>query len=278
MSEINSNKQSTFIVLAIVAVLGLGIGTYFYRQSTSLPENEKSLVDSLRKDDQNSMMGYDQNQDQSINIGGADNQVDQYNDNADADGTEQATQNSDNIQNMNMNDATSKTQTPKPEMLIDKTKQYTAVLKTSEGDITVKLNADSAPNTVNNFVYLARRNYYSDTIFHRVMKGFMIQGGDPLGNGTGGPGYEFDDEPFTGEYKRGTIAMANAGANTNGSQFFIMHADYPLPKNYIIFGSVTEGLDVVDKIATAEVRDSGFGEVSTPVKPVKVTSVTIEEK
>lgn len=273
MDEINSNKQTIFIVVAIVAVLALGLGTYIYRNTTSLPEDEKNLVNSL-KDGEKSMMGYDQNQDKSLKIDGADNQVDKYN----ADDSEQAVKNSDNIKDMNMNDAASKTQTPKPEMLIDKTKQYNAVLKTSEGDIKIKLNADTTPVTVNNFVYLAKRNYYNDTIFHRVIKGFMIQGGDPLGNGTGDPGYRFDDEPFTGEYKRGTIAMANSGPNTNGSQFFIMHADYPLPKNYVIFGEVTEGIDVVDKIAQAPVKDSGFGEVSTPVKPVKVTAVEIQEQ
>jgi len=166
----------------------------------------------------------------------------------------------------------------KPTMQIDVNKTYTAMMKTSEGAITIELNAKDAPNTVNNFVYLARNNFYDGTIFHRVIKGFMIQGGDPQGDGTGGPGYKFDDEPFTGEYTKGTIAMANAGPNTNGSQFFIMHADYPLPKSYIIFGRVTGGLDVVDKIAEAPVALSAQGENSSPVAPVKVESVTISEK
>jgi cyclophilin family peptidyl-prolyl cis-trans isomerase len=106
----------------------------------------------------------------------------------------------------------------------------------------------------------------------------MIQGGDPEGTGMGGPGYKFDDEPFTGEYTRGTIAMANSGPNTNGSQFFIMHADYGLPKSYVIFGKVTKGLDVVDKIAEAPVSAGMSGENSTPVEPVKVESVTITEQ
>ncbi len=166
----------------------------------------------------------------------------------------------------------------KPSMQIDVNKTYTALMKTSEGDITIELNAKGAPNTVNNFVYLAKNNFYDGTKFHRAIKGFMIQGGDPSGDGTGGPGYKFDDEPFTGEYTRGTIAMANAGPNTNGSQFFIMHADYGLPKNYIIFGHVTAGLDVVDKIATAPVTMSAHGENSQPVAPVKIESVTISEK
>lgn len=165
-----------------------------------------------------------------------------------------------------------------PVMLIDKNKTYTATLNTTAGAITISLNAAATPITVNNFVFLAKKNFYDNTIFHRVINGFMIQGGDPKGDGTGGPGYKFDDEPFTGEYTRGTIAMANAGPNTNGSQFFIMHADYPLPPNYVIFGKVTVGLDVVDKIATAPVTVSAMGEESQPVNPVKVLSVEIIEK
>lgn len=166
----------------------------------------------------------------------------------------------------------------KPTMQIDVNKTYTALMKTTAGDITIELNAKDAPNTVNNFVYLAKNKFYDGTIFHRTIKGFMIQGGDPEGTGMGGPGYKFDDEPFTGEYTKGTIAMANSGPNTNGSQFFIMHADYPLPKNYVIFGKVTAGLEVVDKIAEAQVRASNQGEMSTPVDPVKIESVTITEK
>ena len=165
-----------------------------------------------------------------------------------------------------------------PEMQIDISKTYSATLKTSEGNIVVMLTAKETPKTVNNFVALARNNFYNNTIFHRIIKGFMIQGGDPKEDGTGGPGYQFADEPFTGSYTRGTIAMANAGPNTNGSQFFIMHADYDLPKNYVIFGKVTQGLDVVDKIATAPVTMSPQGEESKPVTPVTVTSVEISEK
>jgi cyclophilin family peptidyl-prolyl cis-trans isomerase len=165
-----------------------------------------------------------------------------------------------------------------PPMIIDKTKSYTAVLKTTEGDITVQLNASKVPVTVNNFVTLAKKGFYNNTIFHRAIKGFMIQGGDPKGDGTGGPGYTFADEPFDDEYKRGTIAMANAGPDTNGSQFFIMHQDYDLPPNYTIFGKVVSGIEVVDKIAEAQVSTSETGEKSKPVNPVKVTSVEISEK
>ena len=171
-----------------------------------------------------------------------------------------------------------KTNTPPP-VTIDQNKTYTATLKTSEGDIVVTLYADKTPITVNNFVSLAKEGFYDNTMFHRVMKDFMIQGGDPNGDGTGGPGYKFDDEPFEGEYTRGTIAMANSGPNTNGSQFFIMHKDYPLPKNYVIFGKVSEGIDIVDKIAEAPVKaNPQTGEVSTPVDPVTVNKVEITEK
>lgn len=163
-----------------------------------------------------------------------------------------------------------------PAVSIDSAKQYAAVLHTTEGDITIALAAKATPKTVNNFVFLAREGFYDGVIFHRTIKGFMIQGGDPTGTGMGGPGYTFADEPFSGEYKRGTVAMANAGPDTNGSQFFIMHADYALPPNYVIFGQVTDGLDVVDKIATAPTQPGGEG--STPASPVSITGVDVAEK
>lgn len=163
-------------------------------------------------------------------------------------------------------------------MDIDKSKKYTATLKTTAGDIVIELNTQQTPITANNFITLAKKNFYNNTIFHRVIKGFMIQGGDPKGNGTGGPGYKFNDEPFEGEYTRGTIAMANAGPNTNGSQFFIMHQDYALPKNYVIFGKVVQGLEVVDAIANSEVETSSSGESSKPVKPTVVQTVVINEQ
>lgn len=169
-------------------------------------------------------------------------------------------------------------ETPMPTVEINQNKIYFAVLKTTIGDIKIELNTKKTPITSGNFITLAQKNFYNNTIFHRVIKGFMIQGGDPKGDGTGGPGYKFNDEPFEGEYTRGTVAMANAGPNTNGSQFFIMHADYQLPKNYVIFGKVVEGLDVVDKIATAPVTTSPSGESSKPITPVKINTVEIVEK
>jgi len=169
---------------------------------------------------------------------------------------------------------------PTPKMTIDEEKIYTAVLKTSEGDITIKLYADKTPKTVNNFVSLAKRNIYNGTVFHRVIKGFMIQGGDPNGDGTGGPGYTIDDEPFEGEYVRGIVAMARTPKpNSAGSQFFIIHEDSKtLKKDYTIFGEVTEGMDVVDKIAEAEVTENATGDMEKPVNPVKIESVEITEE
>ncbi len=161
-------------------------------------------------------------------------------------------------------------------MEFDTTKQYTAVLHTDKGDIEIALNKGQTPNTVKNFVDLAQKKFYDGTIFHRVIKDFMIQGGDPEGNGTGGPGYRFDDESFAGEYTRGTVAMANAGPNTNGSQFFIMHADVPLPKNYTIFGHVVKGIEVVDAIANSQVSMSPSGEPSQPVVPTVVKNVDVK--
>ena len=159
-----------------------------------------------------------------------------------------------------------------PAMAIDPAKKYTAKIETTAGTMDAEFFTDDAPNTVNNFVFLARDGYYEDVIFHRVIKGFMIQGGDPTGTGTGGPGYRFNDEPVKRPYERGTLAMANAGPNTNGSQFFIMHADYPLPPNYTIFGKLTSGEDVLDMIATAPT-----GAQDRPNNPVVINSITITE-
>ncbi|MBK6560395.1 MAG: peptidylprolyl isomerase [Dehalococcoidia bacterium] len=157
-------------------------------------------------------------------------------------------------------------------MVIDPAKNYTAVIETSAGSMTAEFFAADAPKTVNNFVFLARDGYFDGIIFHRCIPGFMIQGGDPTGTGRGGPGYRFNDEPVTRQYLRGTLAMANAGPNTNGSQFFVMHADYPLPPNYTIFGKLTSGEEVVDAIATAPT-----GAQDRPVNPVTIDSVTVAE-
>ena len=164
-----------------------------------------------------------------------------------------------------------------PKMQLVDGMQYFALLKTNEGDIKIELYSDKTPITVNNFVALAKEDFYDGTKFHRVIKDFMLQGGDPNGDGTGGPGYKFDDEPFEGEYARGTVAMANSGPNTNGSQFFIMHKDYPLPPDYVIFGKVTEGIDVVDKIAEAPKTMNAGGEMAVLVTPVIVSDVEIIE-
>lgn len=157
----------------------------------------------------------------------------------------------------------------------------TAILTTSKGVITLELYADQAPKTVENFKTLALKGFYDGTRFHRVIKGFMIQGGDPLSKdlsaqsrwGTGGPGYQFDDEISASSdlyktgYKRGVLAMANSGPNTNGSQFFIMHQDYALPPLYAIFGKVISGQDVVDAIA----------ETATSAGDRPLTDVVIEK-
>lgn len=126
------------------------------------------------------------------------------------------------------------------------------VVDTDKGTIRFNLFADEAPLTVSNFVFLAQKKFYDGLTFHRVEPGFVVQGGDPAGNGTGGPGYKFADEPVKRSYTRGIVAMANSGPNTNGSQYFIMLADTPLPPQYTIFGEVTEGMDVVDKIAVGD--------------------------
>ena len=139
---------------------------------------------------------------------------------------------------------------PAPRLQIDLDKTYSATLHTNHGDISVEFYAADAPQTVNSFLFLAGEGFYDGVIFHRVIPGFVIQGGDPTGTGRGGPGYQFRDElEKSRPYTRGTLAMANAGPNTNGSQFFICHADVGLPFQYTIFGRVTAGMDSVDSIA-----------------------------
>jgi len=147
-----------------------------------------------------------------------------------------------------------------PEMEIDPKKSYTAVLNTEKGEIRIQLFADKTPKTVNNFVFLARQGFYDGTIFHRVIKDFMAQGGDPTGTGTGGPGYRFADEfnPGLRHDKPGVLSMANAGANTNGSQFFITHVPTPwLDNKHSVFGLVTEGMKVVLSIPPRDPQRPG---------------------
>jgi cyclophilin family peptidyl-prolyl cis-trans isomerase len=147
----------------------------------------------------------------------------------------------------------------------------TAKIETTVGVIEFELLDDAAPKTVENFVTLAKKGFYDGVIFHRVVPGFVIQGGDPDGTGMGGPGYKFDDEPVTMGYARGTVAMANSGPNTNGSQFFICLDDLAsLPPKYTIFGMVISGLATVDAIAKG-----ATGPGDRPLEPVKMTAVTI---
>ena len=167
-----------------------------------------------------------------------------------------------------------------PAMAIDTAKRYTGRLETNKGAIEVEFFPGDAPQAVNNFICLARDGYYDGTPFHRIVAGFVIQGGDPTGTGAGGPGYQFADEPVTRDYERGVLAMANAGPNTNGSQFFIVLQDLTgqLPKNYTIFGRVTGGLDVVDVIAKTPTRRSRSGEQSEPTEAITLEKVTIKEE
>jgi cyclophilin family peptidyl-prolyl cis-trans isomerase len=159
-----------------------------------------------------------------------------------------------------------------------------AMIETDKGPIEIEFFVDQQPKAVENFRLLAEHGYYDGLTFHRVVKGFMIQGGDPRGDGTGGesawgPPFADDIDPnsplYRGGYRRGLMAMANSGPNTNGSQFFIMHDDYPLPPNYVIFARVTSGLSVVDALASVPVTMGPGGEMSKPVTPSKITKVTV---
>ena len=161
-----------------------------------------------------------------------------------------------------------------PPMIIDPTKTYTAEMLTNKGSLTISLDPIGAPRTVNNFVFLARWHYYDGIVFHRIIPGFMCQGGDPEGSGRGGPGYRFEDElPMPGRYEIGSIALANAGPNTNGSQFFIVSGPdgVGLPPQYSLFGKVVRGLDVVKAIESVGSRSGA------PTEPVIIESVTVTE-
>ncbi len=161
-----------------------------------------------------------------------------------------------------------------PPMVIDPAKRYTATMVTTKGTIVIALDPIAAPRTVNNFVFLARYHYFDGIVFHRIIPGFVIQGGDPEGTGTGGPGYRFADElPKPGRYQIGSLAMANAGPNTNGSQFFIITGrdGAGLPPNYSLFGAVVTGGDVVQAIDAVGTRSGN------PTERVLMESVTIAE-
>jgi peptidylprolyl isomerase len=159
-----------------------------------------------------------------------------------------------------------------PEHGIDASKRYTATMETSLGTIVIALDAINAPKTVNNFVFLAAHHYYDGVIFHRIISGFMCQGGDPTGTGRGGPGYRFDDEPVKQKYQIGSVAMANAGPNTNGSQFFLIsgQSGVQLPPQYNHFGQIVKGLDVLEAMQRVE-TDRG----DRPRTDLVINSVTI---
>lgn len=162
-----------------------------------------------------------------------------------------------------------------PPMCIDPAKSYTAKMVTSMGEMVIALDAIGAPKTVNNFVFLSRYHYYDDVTFHRIINGFMCQGGDPDGTGRGGPGYRFADElPKPGRYEIGSIAMANAGPNTNGSQFFLVsgRSGVGLPPAYSLFGKIVKGLEVLEAM-----QQVPTGAQDRPITPVVIQSVTITE-
>jgi len=161
-----------------------------------------------------------------------------------------------------------------PPMCIDPSRRYGAIMHTSKGDMTIALDPIGAPRTVNSFVFLARYHYFEGIVFHRIIPGFVVQGGDPTGSGSGGPGYRFDDElPKAGRYEIGSVAMANAGPNTNGSQFFLISGDQgtQLPPLYALFGKIVAGLDVLAAIEAVGTRSG------TPSEQVVIESVEITE-
>jgi cyclophilin family peptidyl-prolyl cis-trans isomerase len=173
--------------------------------------------------------------------------------------------------------APAQTTTTEQQAITNKKSKNMITIETNMGKIVFETYNNDAPKTVENFITLANKGFYNGVIFHRVIKNFMIQGGDPTGTGRGDPGYKFADElnpnteSYKAGYKRGVVAMANSGPNTNGSQFFIMHSDYPLPNSYTIFGKVVSGMETVDAIANVK-TDSN----DKPLSPVTIQKVIVE--
>ena len=179
------------------------------------------------------------------------------------------------VSNSKGNQTMDKTKMSIPSQVINPAKNYVAVFNTNQGSFKIKLYANSVPLTVNNFVYLAKAKFYDGLVFHRIIKDFMIQGGDPIGNGTGGPGYRFQDEKSDHKLVKGSLAMANSGPNTNGSQFFVVTAkETPwLDGKHTNFGEVIEGMDIVDKIGTVKT-----GANDRPVSDVVINTIEILEQ
>ena len=165
-----------------------------------------------------------------------------------------------------------------PPVVLKPRARYTAVIATAYGDLTVELLTQEAPLTVNNFVFLAREGFYKDSSFHRVLKGSLVQGGCPEGDGTGYPGYHIQDEEAKRPYVKGIVAMASQGRDKNGSQFFIVHGDrVGFPPNYTIFGRLTGGSAVLDRLAEADVEEDHRGELSRPKRRLRIHDITARE-
>lgn len=274
----NQNNLELFIGIAFVLVLGAALFSIVMKNN--LPGAESDPIVKVKDTESTTDLDFDSVV--SNNGTGTKNTVTSNStDNEDSKSLDSAKE--DNIsENTNI-----KTYTKAPNLIIKPETDYKAVLTTSAGPITIDLFEDKTPITVNNFVFLSQEGFYNGTRSHRIIKNFMVQFGDPLTKdsslknqwGTGNPGYRFPDEPFDGEYKRGIVAMANSGPNTNGSQFFIMHQDNPLPKNYVIFGQVTDeaSLSVLDNIANVTVTRSPSGESSFPVTDVMIENIEIQE-
>ena len=283
INNLFSGKNQTYLLFVIVILATLTILTIIFFKNKQPASNDLNLRNSSSSENSQSKSDQSQtNKETSLTTDSSlepssNSSLSSPNHQLELSSDINSKINSENTQKSTITQPSSapmkKTQMPKPSFLIDKSQPYFAYLDTNYGQIKIKLFADVTPIAVNNFVYLAEAGFYNELTFHRIINDFMIQGGCPIGNGTGNPGYQFADEANSNPLVKGSLARANSGPNTNGSQFFIVTAEFTpwLDGKHTHFGQVVLGMDVVEKIENVETDGS-----DRPLKPVVINQVTIQ--
>lgn len=266
--QINKSSNQTIMPIVILTLAAIGLIFIFYSRA-----NEPETQDIDLREGSVTLEGSTASDEMNFQSGAEGEFVPQNNDQGSQPPPTEPNNNQLDNNQPGESSMLNRTQMDQPQMVIDSSQKYTAVMKTNYGPITLELFAQDTPTTVNNFVYLSQAGFYDGLTFHRIISDFMIQGGCPLSNGTGGPGYKFADEDSSQPLVKGSLAMANSGPNTNGSQFFIVTADSTpwLDGKHTNFGQVIEGMEVVDQIANVQT-----GSNDMPTQPVTIESVSIQ--